>query len=71
MKLFNHENWKFKSHEEASTAFHNDQSITISDPLHSESDDRFILLGYSKRNRLIVVVHLNGNALLFENKNIN
>jgi uncharacterized DUF497 family protein len=45
------------SFEEASTVFQDTQSITISDPLHSEAEDRFILLGYSKNNRLIVVVH--------------
>ena len=45
------------SFEKASTAFSDDQPVTISDPLHSESKDRFILLGYSKMNRLIVVVH--------------
>ena len=45
------------SFEEASTAFQDDMSLTISDPLHSEFEDRFILLGYSKNDRLIVVVH--------------
>ncbi|HPG41851.1 MAG TPA: BrnT family toxin [bacterium] len=43
--------------EEARTAFRDDMSITISDPLHSEDEERFILLGYSEKNRLIVVVH--------------
>jgi uncharacterized DUF497 family protein len=45
------------SFEEASTAFGDTMSITISDPLHSEDEDRFILLGYSEKNRLLVVVH--------------
>lgn len=39
------------SFEEASTAFQDDRSITISDPLHSDAEDRFILLGYSEKNR--------------------
>ncbi len=43
--------------EEARTAFRDEMSITISDPLHSEDEERFILLGYSEKNRLIVVVH--------------
>jgi uncharacterized DUF497 family protein len=49
------------SFEEASTAFRDKMSITISDPLHSEDEDRFILLGYSEKNRLLVVVHTDRN----------
>jgi uncharacterized protein len=45
------------SFDEASTAFRDALSITISDPLHSEDEDRFVLIGYSNRNRLLVVVH--------------
>jgi uncharacterized DUF497 family protein len=33
--------------EEASTVFHDTLSITISDPVHSEDEERFVLLGYS------------------------
>jgi uncharacterized DUF497 family protein len=36
-------------------------SITIIDPLHSEDEDRFVLIGYSKNNRLLVVVHTDRN----------
>ena len=32
-------------------------SITIYDPLHSEDEDRFVILGMSSKNRLLVVVH--------------
>ena len=49
------------SFEEASTAFHDKMSITITDPLHSEDEERFILLGYSEKNRLLVVVHTDRN----------
>ncbi len=45
------------SFDEASTAFQDTTSITISDPLHSADEDRFVLLGYSHRNRLLTVVH--------------
>lgn len=45
------------SFDEASTAFQETLSVTISDPLHSEDEDRFVLLGYSYRDRLLVVVH--------------
>jgi len=45
------------SFDEASTAFQDPLSKTIDDPLHSEDDERFVLLGHSHRNRLSVVVH--------------
>ena len=45
------------SFEEAVTAFGDPLSITISDPLHSEPEDRFVLLGLSANSRLLVVVH--------------
>lgn len=43
--------------EEAATAFADPLSLTIRDPRHSQDEDRFILLGLSYRNRLLVVVH--------------
>ncbi|MBK8097735.1 MAG: BrnT family toxin [Planctomycetes bacterium] len=43
--------------DEASTAFGDPFSITIPDPLHSEREDRFVLIGESFRGRLLVVVH--------------
>ena len=45
------------SFEEAVTAFGDPLSITIPDPLHSESEDRFVLVGLSANSRLLVVVH--------------
>ncbi len=45
------------SFDEASTAFRDPLSKTINDPLHSEDEERFVLLGHSHRNRLLVVVH--------------
>ena len=45
------------SFEEAATAFGDPLSLTIDDPLHSQDEDRFILIGMSNRNRLLVVVH--------------
>ena len=45
------------SFDEASTAFGDTPSLTIYDPLHSEDEDRFILIGNTYKNRLIVVVH--------------
>ena len=45
------------SFEEAATVFGDPFSITIYDPLHSKDEDRFVILGLSNKNRLLVVVH--------------
>ena len=45
------------SFDEASTAFGDALSLTIYDPLHSDDEDRFVLIGNSHKNRLLVVVH--------------
>ena len=45
------------SFEEASTVFSDVLSLTISDPDHSEDEDRWIILGQSHRRRLLAVVH--------------
>ena len=45
------------SFDDASTAFKDTLSLTIFDPLHSENEDRFILIGTSISNRLLVIVH--------------
>ena len=45
------------SFEEATTVFGDILSVTISDPLHSTEEDRFIIIGHSFKNRLVVVVH--------------
>jgi uncharacterized DUF497 family protein len=45
------------SFDEGSTAFKDTLSLTIHDPLHSDEEDRFILIGNSATNRLLVVVH--------------
>lgn len=43
--------------DEASTVFQDTLSLAISDPLHSEDEERFVLIGHSHRNRLLVIVH--------------
>ena len=45
------------SFDEASTAFKDPLSLAIYDPLHSDREDRFVLIGTSFANRLLVVVH--------------
>ena len=45
------------SFDEASTVFDDDDALRIFDPDHSESEDRFILLGMSSILRVLVVCH--------------
>ena len=45
------------SFDEASTAFRDALSVTIDDPLHSEHEERHVLIGQSHHNRILVVVH--------------
>ena len=42
------------SFDEASTVFRDTFSITIDDPAHSDSEDRFIDIGMSHRGQLLV-----------------
>ena len=57
-KAANHARKHGVSFEEAATAFGDPLSITISDPDHSEEEQRFVLLGLSHRERLLVVAHV-------------
>lgn len=45
------------SFEEAKTAFLDEGARVITDPEHSEDEDRFILLGLSIHLRVLVVCH--------------
>ena len=45
------------SFEEAQTVFYDDHALEFFDPDHSESEDRFIMLGMSFRARILVVCH--------------
>lgn len=42
---------------EASTAFADPMSITVSDTDHSSHEPRYLLMGVSHRSRLLVVAH--------------
>jgi len=44
--------------EEATTAFADELSITIDDPLHSHDEERLILIGMSKQLKILVVIHV-------------
>jgi len=45
------------SFEEARTAFSDENARLTCDPDHSDDEDRFLLLGFSVRVRLLVVAH--------------
>ncbi|MFK5977196.1 MAG: BrnT family toxin [Sulfurovum sp.] len=45
------------SFEEAKTVFDDDYARLINDPDHSEDEDRFILLGFSGKSKILTVVH--------------
>ena len=45
------------SFEEARTVFYDEEALVIDDPEHSEEEERFIILGFSKKANLLVVCH--------------
>lgn len=45
------------SFEEAWTVFYDPEALVIDDPEHSEQENRFIILGLSKKANLLVVCH--------------
>lgn len=45
------------SFEEAVTVFYDENALVISDPDHSIDEERFIILGFSAKARMLVVCH--------------
>ena len=45
------------SFAEAATVFNDELSVTIHDPDHSAEEDRYIIIGWSDRRRLLMVAH--------------
>ena len=45
------------SFEEAKTVFYDENAVQFDDPDHSESEDRFIMVGKSFKLRVLVVSH--------------
>lgn len=43
--------------EEAKTVFYDDDAIVFDDPDHSAEEDRFLILGLSRRENLCIVSH--------------
>ena len=44
------------SFEEAATVFGDQRAISIADPAHSLTEERFVTIGISERERILVVV---------------
>ena len=49
---------------EARSAFDDSLSVTIKDEIHSVGEQRFITVGESSRQRLLVIVHLQEGDLI-------
>jgi uncharacterized protein len=45
------------SFEEAATVFGDPLSLTYADPDHSANEQRFITIGLSNRNRVLIIAH--------------
>lgn len=45
------------SFQEAQTVFYDEEALVIDDPEHSKEEERFIILGLSKKANLLVVCH--------------
>jgi uncharacterized protein len=52
------------SFDEAKSAFADPLSLTIDDPYHSDSEDRFVTIGRSDSERLLIVVHTDRDELI-------
>ena len=43
--------------DEAISVFKDTLSLTIGDPLHSQDEERMVIIGVSRKNRFLTVVH--------------
>jgi uncharacterized protein len=50
------------SFDEAVTVFYDPMAATFDDPDHSIGESRFVTVGYSSHDRLLVVVHAEANG---------
>ena len=53
-----------RSFEEAVTVFYDPLSATFDDPDHSDTEAHLVTIGYSSRNRLLLVSHLDRGEIL-------
>ena len=49
------------SFKEAKTVFSDPFSLTVPDPLHSDEENRFIITGFSDKQRQLVIAHTDRN----------
>lgn len=49
--------------DESKTVFYDVEAIVIDDPEHSREEERFIILGFSKKANLLVVCHCYRNQI--------
>lgn len=52
------------SFQEAATAFADPFLVTFDDEAHSDFEDRFISIGLSEQNRLLLVIHTDRNGVV-------
>lgn len=54
-----HNNWNKHrvTFEEATTIFKDSKALSIFDPDHSETEDRWVTMGISEKGRLLIVIH--------------
>ena len=45
------------SFEEAATVFQDDDAILFDDPIHSDDEERFLIIGISRKANLLTVAH--------------
>ena len=45
------------SFEEAKTVFYDERAVLFDDPDHSQNEERFLILGFSQKPRLLIVSH--------------
>ena len=45
------------SFPEASTVFYDENAVLFDDPDHSEQEDRFLIIGFSRKARICIVSH--------------
>ena len=43
--------------DEAATIFKDPKALSIFDPDHSETEDRWITMGFSEKEKLLIVIH--------------
>jgi len=46
--------------DEAATVFKDSKALSIFDPDHSETEDRWVTMGISEKGRLLIVIHTFG-----------